>query len=57
MKRAIYHLNKDDNCYDILDETSEGLLIEYIDDDNITRLKLENKRQRKEWDDYGDSRE
>lgn len=57
MKRAIYHLNKDDNCYDILDETSEGLLIEYIDDDNMTRLKLENKRQRKEWDDYGDSRE
>lgn len=57
MKRATYHLEVDDKCYDILDETSEGLLIEYIDDNNITRLKIENKKQRKEWDDYGDSRE
>ncbi len=53
MKRVSYRL--DSERYDVVETTSEWLLIEYIDDENNTRLKLESNKQRKEWED-GDSR-
>lgn len=53
MRRAQYHTHLTQDLYEILDETSEGLIIEYVDDFNNTTLKIERK-QRKDNDDNGD---
>jgi len=54
MKRVTYRLDND--VYDVVETTSEWLLIEYTDDDFNTTLKLESHKYRKEDDDGGDSR-
>lgn len=52
MKRVKYSVKLDSDLYDAVEETSEGLLIEWYDDDNNRVLKLENrKRRQKEEDD------
>lgn len=53
MKRVTYHLDKD--VLDVVETTSEWLLIEYMDDDFNTKLKLESHKLQKE-DEDGDSR-
>ena len=53
MKRATYRLDSD--LLEVLETTSEGLLIEYTDDDYNTTLKLESHKYRKD-DEDGDSR-
>ena len=53
MKRATYNIKLESELYDEIEITSEGLLIEWYDDNDNRRLKIENKRKlRQEEDDY-----
>jgi hypothetical protein len=53
MKRVTYRLDND--VLDVVETTSEYLLIEYTDDEYNTTLKLESHKYRKD-DEDGDSR-
>jgi len=51
-KRAIYHI--DEESYDIVETTSEWLLIEYVDDYDNSKLKLEIYKPRDRKGEYDD---
>ena len=54
MKRVTYNVKLESELYDEVEVTSEGLLIEWYDDNNNRKLKIENKKRkiREEEDDY-----
>ena len=50
MKKKAYKVKLESDYYEALEETSEHLLIVWEDDDGSTKLKIENKKLRKEED-------
>ena len=50
MKQVKYHSHLNQDLYDIIDETTEGILIEYLDDYNNTTLKIERKTREDYYD-------
>lgn len=46
MKRARYSVKLESELYDQLEETSEGILIEWYDDNDNRRLKIENRKRK-----------
>lgn len=53
MKKKAYKVKLESDYYEALEETSEHLLIVWEDDDGSTKLKIENKKQRKLEDNDG----
>lgn len=53
MKKKAYKVKLESDYYEALEETSEQLLIVWEDDDGSTKLKIENKKQRKQEDGDG----
>lgn len=48
MKKKAYKVKLESDYYEALEETSEQLLIVWEDDNGNQKLKIENKKQRKE---------
>lgn len=48
MRRVEYRIKLESEFYDEIEMTSEGLIVLWEDDNGNQKLKIENKKQRKE---------